>query len=122
MPRFIDLPTHTTDAGHLSVFEKIFPNGIKRVFYIYGVKAGEERAKHGHKKTWNALMCVSGSCHILLVNSEGLEFHFELTNPAQCLIIEPGDWHIMDNFSTDAVLLVVSSECYDKNDYFFERP
>jgi dTDP-4-dehydrorhamnose 3,5-epimerase-like enzyme len=122
MPQFIDLPTHSSDAGYLSVFEKILPSGIKRVFYIYDVKAGERRAEHGHKKTWNALMCVSGSCHIFLINNEGIEFNFDLTNPAQCLLIEPGDWHMMDKFSSNAVLLVVSSEYYDKNDYFFERP
>jgi hypothetical protein len=34
-----------------------------------------------------------------------------------CLILEPKDWHIMDSFSDDAILLVLSNEYYDQADY-----
>ena len=40
-----------------------------------------------------------------------------LDNPNKCLIVEPEDWHTMDNFSKDAVLLVLASEYYDASDY-----
>lgn len=121
MPQFLHLPSHSTGEGELSVFEKILPTDIKRIFYIYGVGETAQRAKHGHKKSWNALMCVAGSCRIFVVNKDG-EAYFELTKPSECLILAPGDWHIMDNFSADAVLVVASTEHYDKDDYFFERP
>lgn len=121
MPQLINLPTYG-DIGRLSVFEKILPNDIKRVFYIYNVPAGEQRAKHGHKKTWNALVPVKGSCRVSVTDSQKNETQIILSSPDQCLIIHPGEWHIMDNFSEDAVLLVMSNEYYDKNDYFFEKP
>ena len=35
-------------------------------------------------------------------------------------MLEPKDWHIMDEFSEDAILLVVSNQPYDKADYIYE--
>lgn len=121
MPQLIELNTFGDDKGKLTVFEKILPGDIKRAFYIYGVAAGEQRAKHGHKKTWNALIPVAGSCRIVVTTSKGEQI-FWLNNPAQCLLIEPGDWHIMDEFSSDAILLVLSNEYYDKEDYVYPKP
>ena len=121
MPQFIELSTHSSKAGSLSIFEKLLPSDIKRVFYIYGVPPHEERAKHSHKKAWNALICVAGSCRVYVKNQDN-ETHFELQQPNQCLILEPGDWHIMNQFTSDAVLLVLSNEYYDKSDYIFEKP
>ena len=44
-----------------------------------------------------------------------------LSKPNQILLLEPEDWHTMD-FSADAVLLVLASEHYDKEDYIHEEP
>jgi tellurite resistance-related uncharacterized protein len=121
MPQLIELPTYSNESGLLTVFEKVLSTDVKRIFYIYGVSPNEQRGKHGHKKTWNALICVAGSCSVY-VKSPDAEHTFELSNPAQCLVLEPQDWHIMENFSSDAVLLVASTEHYDKEDYIWERP
>ncbi len=121
MPRLIELSTYGSIDGKLTVFEKILPGDIKRAFYIYDVAADQERAKHGHKNTWNALIPVAGSCRIVVTTKDG-EQTFYLNHPAQCLIIEPGDWHVMDEFSSNAILLVLSNEYYDKEDYVFEKP
>jgi dTDP-4-dehydrorhamnose 3,5-epimerase-like enzyme len=43
-----------------------------------------------------------------------------LEKPDHVLIIEPEDWHVMRNFSKDAVLIVLASESYDPDDYIFE--
>lgn len=121
MPQLIELNTFGSEEGRLTVFEKILPGDIKRIFYIYGVATGQERAKHGHLKAWNALVAVSGSCRIRVTHNQQEET-FILDNPNRCLILHPGDWHIMDHFTTDAILLVMSNEYYDKNDYFLEKP
>ena len=118
MPQLIELDTFNTDSGNLTVFEKIIPGTIKRVFYIYG--AGEtQRGGHRHHKSWNALICIHGNCRVYSNDGEKEEF-FLLDSPASCLILEPKDWHIMDNFSEDAILLVLSNEYYDKADYIDE--
>ncbi|AXE18324.1 WxcM-like domain-containing protein [Runella rosea] len=121
MPQLIELSTFGDPNGKLTVFEKILPGDIKRAFYIYGVPPGEQRAKHGHKKTWNALIPVAGSCRIIVTSNDSEQI-FYLNHPAQCLIIQPGDWHIMDEFSSDAILLVLSNEYYDKEDYVYQKP
>jgi len=118
MPLLIELKTFSTDSGNLTVFEKIIPGTIKRAFYIYG--AGEkQRGGHRHNKTWNALICIHGSCRVYSNNGKKEEY-FILNKPVSCLILEPEDWHIMDSFSEDAVLLVLSNEYYDQADYIDE--
>ncbi|WP_221394579.1 FdtA/QdtA family cupin domain-containing protein [Dyadobacter sp. NIV53] len=115
MPQLVELNTFTSGAGNLTVFEKIIPGTIKRVFYIYG--ASEiKRGGHRHHKTWNALVCLHGSCRVYSNDGENEEYFF-LDNPASCLILEPKDWHIMDSFSEDSILLVLSNEYYDQSDY-----
>jgi WxcM-like, C-terminal len=121
MPQLIELTTHANDSGSLTVFEKLLPGDIKRAFYIYHTQGDKERGKHSHKKATNALIPVAGSCRITVTNLNG-EHEFLLNAPNQCLVLVPGDWHIMDQFSADAVLLVMSNEYYDKDDYVFEKP
>ncbi|MFN8346661.1 MAG: FdtA/QdtA family cupin domain-containing protein [Spirosomataceae bacterium] len=121
MPQLIELNAYGSEEGRLTVFEKILPGDIKRIFYIYGVNSDQERAKHGHLKAWNALVCVSGSCRIQVTYNQQ-ETAYVLNEPTKCLILHPGDWHIMDQFTSDAILLVMSNEYYDKNDYFFDKP
>ena len=118
MPQLVELDTFHSDAGNLTVFEKIIPGNIKRVFYIYGT-SHSQRGGHRHHKSWNALICLHGSCRVYSNNGEK-EDTFVLDNPKTCLILEPKDWHIMDKFSSDAILLVLSNEFYDQADYIDE--
>ncbi|TDE11542.1 sugar 3,4-ketoisomerase [Dyadobacter psychrotolerans] len=118
MPNLIELKTFSSGTGNLTVFENIIPGAIKRVFYIYG--AGDtKRGGHRHHKAWNALICIHGSCRVYSNDGEEEEY-FLLDNPEVCLILEPKDWHIMDSFSKDAILLVLSNEHYDQADYIDE--
>ena len=118
MPKILQLDTFHSDSGNLTVFEKVIPGTIKRVFYIYGA-ADLKRGGHRHHKAWNALICIHGSCHIYSNNGKKEE-DFTLNDPATCLILEPEDWHIMDSFSKDSILLVLSNEYYDRADYIDE--
>lgn len=118
MAKLYELETFSSDKGNLTVFENIIPGTIQRIFYIY--QAGmNPRAGHRHHQAWNALICLSGSCRVY--NDNGREEQtFRLDNPRQCLVLEPEDWHTMDEFTDDAILLVVSNELYDKSDYIYE--
>ena len=113
-----ELKTYAKGDGNLTVFESILPGVIQRVFYIY--EAGHSvRAGHRHKKAWNALICLRGTCRVYVHNGQ-TDISFRLNNPRQCLVLEPEDWHLMDEFSDDAILLVVSNQLYDKDDYIYE--
>lgn len=118
MAYLLHLKTHSDARGNLTVLEKLLPFDIKRIFYIYGVD-NSVRGGHRHHKTVQAAICVKGSCKIS--NHDGIKKEFFLlSNPKQCLVIEPKDWHQMYDFTRDAVLLVLASELYDYNDYIFD--
>jgi dTDP-4-dehydrorhamnose 3,5-epimerase-like enzyme len=118
MAKIIDLKTFTDNRGNLTVIEKVIPFDIKRIFYIYGVD-DSVRGGHRHHKTIQAAICIKGSCFIHCDN--GIEKNdYELNFPYKCLILDPEDWHIMSKFSEDAILMVLASEFFDKDDYIFQ--
>jgi dTDP-4-dehydrorhamnose 3,5-epimerase-like enzyme len=117
MAHLINLTSFTDKRGNLTVIEKVFPAEIKRIFYIYGVD-DSVRGGHRHKRTVQAAVCIQGSCRVN--NDNGVEkTSFVLDSPAKCLLLTPEDWHTMDEFTPDAILMVLASEYYDKDDYIF---
>ncbi len=118
MARLISLNTFPSANGSLTVFEGVLPGTIERLFYIYDVGNGA-RAGHRHHRAWNALICVNGQCSVYVHDGDH-EATYVLNKPDECLILEPRDWHRMDQFSEGAVLVVLSNEPYDKADYIYE--
>jgi hypothetical protein len=119
MARLIDLQTFTDARGNLTVIEKVLPFEIRRIFYIYGVDHSI-RGGHRHHKTLQAAICLKGRCTIYNHNGFKIET-FVLEHPSQCLYLETNDWHMMRDFTPDAILMVLASEFYDPNDYIFEK-
>ena len=90
---------------------KNIPFEIKRVYYLYDLNK-EPRGFHAHKKLKQILICLSGSCEVLL--DDGVEKKiFFLNNPAQGLLVSEMVWREMSNFSEGCVLMVLASEYYD---------
>ena len=118
MAYLIDLKTFTDKRGNLTVIEKILPFEIKRIFYIYGVD-DSKRGGHRHKTTVQAAICLRGACRIYN-NDREKESIFILDQPSKCLILDTRDWHIMDHFTPDSILMVLASQPFDANDYIFE--
>mgnify|MGYP006095879657 CR=1 FL=1 len=118
MAYIITLPSFFDDRGSLTVVEKKLPFEIKRFYFIYNVIG--ERGGHRHKRTSQALICLSGSCEVY-VHDGKLETTFLLDRPDKCLILNPSDWHTMDQFSSNSSLLVLASEFYEENDYIEAR-
>ncbi len=118
MAKLIDLKTFTDLRGNLTVIEKIIPFTIKRIFYIYGVD-NSIRGGHRHHATIQAAICLQGSCTINI--NDGVEKEMAvLDTPSKCLILEPKDWHTMNNFTPNAILMVLASEFFDPADYIYE--
>ena len=118
MAHLIDLKTFTDTRGNLTVVERVLPFDIKRVFYIYGVD-DSKRGGHRHHRTIQAAVCIQGHCKISN-DDNAVQSVFELNAPNKCLIISPEDWHVMYDFSPDAILMVFASEFFDTNDYIHE--
>jgi hypothetical protein len=119
MAYLVNLKTLTDARGNLTVIEKVIPFDIKRLFYIYGVD-NSSRGGHRHHKTIQAAVSLQGSC--VIENDDGVKREkFVLDSPDKCLILEPKDWHVMNNFSKDAILMVLASEYYSDEDYIREK-
>jgi dTDP-4-dehydrorhamnose 3,5-epimerase-like enzyme len=119
MAHLINLQTFVDNRGNLTVIEKVIPFDIKRIFYIYGVDESV-RGGHRHHKTIQAAICIKGSC-VISNNSGEKKEEFLLDSPSKCLILEPKDWHKMYKFTKDAILMVLASEYFEKNDYIYEE-
>lgn len=109
---------HGDDRGQLIALEdfKDIPFEIKRVYYMYDTKEGVRRGFHAHKSLEQILICIHGSCKILLDNGKEQKI-VPLEKPYEGLYISSNIWREMYDFSSDAVLLVLASNYYDEEDY-----
>jgi len=106
------------DRGHLVVLEefKDVPFEIKRIFYIYGSDQSVVRGKHANRNSEFILINVSGTSKILIDDGKTQEV-VELNKPHTGVYISNMIWKEMFDFSSESVLLVLSSHVYDKTEY-----
>ncbi|MEW5676002.1 FdtA/QdtA family cupin domain-containing protein [Flavobacterium enshiense] len=113
----ISLPKIEERRGNLSVIEgNTIPFDIKRVYYLYDVPSGAERGGHAHKNLKQFLVALSGSFDVVLKNATE-EKIITLNKPYEGLLINPGIWREIRNFSSGSVCLAVVSEVYEEDDY-----
>lgn len=119
--KIIDLSKITDPRGNLTVAEqyKDIPFEIKRVYWTYDVPGGETRGGHAHKKLYQLVVATSGSFIVTLDNGKEKET-FLLNHPWQGLLIEPGIWRELEDFSSGAVCLVLASDLFDLDDYIYD--
>lgn len=65
-------------------------------------------------------VCVAGACSFLMDDGKG-RADLRLDAPDRALMIEPGVWHEMYDFTPDCVLLVLADAPYDESDYIRSR-
>ena len=92
------------------------PFDIKRVYYLYDVPSGESRGAHAHKQLQQLIIAANGSFTITLDDGKEKKA-FTLNRPYQGLLIVPGIWRDLGDFSSGAVLLCLASEHYVAEDY-----
>lgn len=114
----IELSKHHALQGNISVVEnnKDVPFEVKRVYYLYDVPGGESRGAHAHKELSQLIIAASGSFSVTLDDGE-VKRTFLLNRPYQGLLVVPGIWRTLDDFSSGSVCMVLASHEYDKDDY-----
>ncbi len=113
----IDLPKVEDERGNLTfVGNDQIPFDIKRVYWIYDVPGGQERGGHAFKEQRELIVSLSGSFDVV-INDGSDESRFHLNRSYYGLYVPNLLWRHMENFSTNAVALVLSSTLYSADDY-----
>jgi len=117
--KIIELPKIHDPRGNLTFIEndRHIPFAVKRVFYLYDVPGGAERAGHALKECHQFLIAMSGSFDVVVYDGKDKQ-RFHLNRSYYGLHLPPMLWREMDNFSSGSVCLVLASEPYDERDYF----
>lgn len=116
--KVIHLPLIKDMRGLLSLGEinKELPFTPKRYFIIYEVPHQQLRGEHAHKKLHQFLVCVKGSCSVVLDDGQTAD-EVILSSPTNGLYIPPMVWTVQYKYSHDAILLVLASDVYKADDY-----
>ncbi len=112
-PRIID------PRGNLTFiqFPQQLPFKIERVFWTYNVPSDERRGGHACKTHEEVIIALSGSFDVVCSNINRTEERITLNRGFYGLYIPPNTWRHLENFSSNAVSLHLSSHSFDENDY-----
>jgi uncharacterized cupin superfamily protein len=117
--RIVDLPRITDPRGNLTFIEgtRHVPFEIKRVYYLYDAPGGAERAGHAHQKLEQLFVAISGSFDVILDDGNQGKKRYHMNRSYYGLYVGSMIWRTLDNFSSGAVCLVLTSQVYDESDY-----
>src|SRR5690606_20021804 len=118
VPQIINLPKIVDPRGNLSFFEHIaqLPFKIARTYWVYDVPGGETRGSHAFKEQHEFMVALSGSFDVVLHDGEK-ETKFSLNRSYYGLYVPKMYWRRVENFSTNALALVVSDSQFNSDDY-----
>ena len=116
--KIIELEKVHNRAGNLTVVQNLssIPFSTERIYYLYDVPSDAERGGHGHIALYQLIIAASGSFTITL-NDGNTTKSFMLNNPNKGLLIVPGIWRELSEFSSGSVCLVLASMKYEASDY-----
>jgi len=113
-----ELPVIKDSRGSLSFaqYQETLPFLPKRYFVVFEVGEGQIRGGHAHSHVHQLLICVKVSCRLCIEDGTTRE-NVLLDRPELALYLPPKIWATQENFSRDAVLMVLASEVYDPEEY-----
>lgn len=116
--KVIELPKVNNSAGNLTFIQNSLhlPFDVKRVYYLYDVPGGSERGGHAHKDLYQLIVAASGSFEVVMCDGKQKKV-IQLNRPNFGLLLIPGIWREIVNFSSGAISLVLASEKFYENDY-----
>ena len=114
----INLNKHHHANGNLTAVNNgvELPFDIQRTFYIYDVPGGAERGGHSHYLCQEFIIAISGSFDVTIDDGFNRYTH-TLNRPYQGLLVVPGIWRTLHNFSSGSVCLALASHHFDEDDY-----
>jgi hypothetical protein len=117
--KIIDLPKIQDPRGNLTFLQhpNQIPFEVQRTFWTYDVPGGEIRGGHAYHKQEEVIIALSGSFDVVVTNPDGSFEKFSLNRSYYGLYLPAKTWRHVENFSTNALALHVSSEFFSTEDY-----
>jgi dTDP-4-dehydrorhamnose 3,5-epimerase-like enzyme len=117
----IQLPKNFDRRGNLSVIEGVnhIPFKIARTYWIYDVPGGEVRGGHAYRQNQEFIVALSGSFDVILDDGKERKT-YSLNRSYYGLYVPRGMWRQMQNFSTNALALVLASIKFNPEDYIYD--
>ena len=118
--KWLDIPKIIDERGNLSFIEKgaDLKFDIKRVYWIYDVPGGEVRGGHAFKEQKEIIIALSGSFDVVL--HDGVTSgRYSLNRSYKGLYVPEMYWRHLENFSTNAICIIIASTFYSKEDYIY---
>ncbi|MCL2051108.1 MAG: FdtA/QdtA family cupin domain-containing protein [Lachnospiraceae bacterium] len=117
--KLLEFPQIGDHLGHLIIVEnnKDIPFAMKRIFYIYGSDPLAVRGRHANRNSSFCLINVCGTSKVKAIDTKGQEKIITLDRPHIGVFLPPMIWKEMYDFSPDSILLVLSDELYDEQEY-----
>jgi dTDP-4-dehydrorhamnose 3,5-epimerase-like enzyme len=116
--RIIELPRIRDPRGSLTFIEgeRHLPFAIERAYWIYDVPGGETRGGHAYLELEEFFVALSGSFDVVVDDGRG-ERRVALNRSYEGLYVPRLVWRTLENFSTNAVCLILASRHFDESDY-----
>ncbi|MGB2087792.1 MAG: sugar 3,4-ketoisomerase [Psychroflexus salarius] len=117
--KLLKLPKIEDDRGNLTFLQENthIPFQVERVFWTYDVPGGEQRGGHAYHQQEEIIIALSGSIDVVITNKSGEKDTYQLNRSYNAIYIPPKTWRHIENHSTNAVSLHLSSHKFDAEDY-----
>lgn len=117
--KIINFPKIQDPRGNLTFLQcpNQIPFHIQRTFWTYDVPGGELRGGHAYHKQEEVIIALSGSFDVVITNTDGTKEKYSLNRSYYGLYLPAKTWRHIENFSTNALALHVSSEIFSAEDY-----
>ena len=114
----IEIRNLTDSRGTLNVAElqDIGNFETKRLYFISDVPVSHTRGAHAHKSLKQFFFSVSGKFTLTVTDGTYTE-SVELSPENKGYFLPCGYWRDLENFTSDAICVVLASEHYDADDY-----
>ena len=115
----LKFPKISDPRGNLTFlqYRQQVPFEIKRVFWTYNVPGGETRGGHAYHSQEEVIIALSGSFDVVITDKNGNQETIQLNRGYEGLYLPPKTWRHLENFSTNAASLHVSSSVLSEEDY-----